>query len=207
MGPSTLATYDWVGSLTPLHATSSGKVLLAALPAEERAEILKRSAFRPAPRAPSRTATPWKPSSSTSPATATPWSTRNSNRADRHRRARLQPPGHRHRRRQHLRPGLPLRPGKHPRPHRRPPRSRPGHQRQNGLHTPITPPGLPTRMRRTVVGRGCPATTAGASGQNTPQLREHRIRTRQGAGAPEGGAGHAPGRRGSSPRPAGPRRS
>ena len=33
MGPSTLATYDWVGSLTPLHATSSGKVLLAALPA------------------------------------------------------------------------------------------------------------------------------------------------------------------------------
>ena len=28
MGPSTLATYDWVGSLTPLHATSSGKVLL-----------------------------------------------------------------------------------------------------------------------------------------------------------------------------------
>jgi DNA-binding IclR family transcriptional regulator len=42
MGPSTLATYDWVGSLTPLHATSSGKVLLAALPAEERAEIFKK---------------------------------------------------------------------------------------------------------------------------------------------------------------------
>jgi DNA-binding IclR family transcriptional regulator len=41
MGPSTLATYDWVGSLTPLHATSSGKVLLAALPAEERSQILK----------------------------------------------------------------------------------------------------------------------------------------------------------------------
>ena len=36
MGPSTLATYDWVGSLTPLHATSSGKVLLAALTADER---------------------------------------------------------------------------------------------------------------------------------------------------------------------------
>ena len=35
MGPSTLATYDWVGSLTPLHATSSGKVLLAALTADE----------------------------------------------------------------------------------------------------------------------------------------------------------------------------
>src|SRR3954471_6031250 len=42
MGPSTLATYDWVGSLTPLHATSSGKVLLAALTADERNAILKR---------------------------------------------------------------------------------------------------------------------------------------------------------------------
>lgn len=41
MGPSTLATYDWVGSLTPLHATSSGKVLLASLPADERDTILK----------------------------------------------------------------------------------------------------------------------------------------------------------------------
>lgn len=43
MGPSTLATYDWVGNLTPLHATSSGKVLLAALPAEERDRILKET--------------------------------------------------------------------------------------------------------------------------------------------------------------------
>ncbi|MBT2532717.1 IclR family transcriptional regulator [Arthrobacter sp. ISL-48] len=43
MGPSTLATYDWVGSLTPLHATSSGKVLLAALSADERARILKET--------------------------------------------------------------------------------------------------------------------------------------------------------------------
>jgi DNA-binding IclR family transcriptional regulator len=41
MGPSTLATSDWVGSLTPLHATSSGKVLLAALPVEERSRILQ----------------------------------------------------------------------------------------------------------------------------------------------------------------------
>lgn len=40
MGPSTLAMYDWVGSLTPLHATSSGKVLLAGLPADERARVL-----------------------------------------------------------------------------------------------------------------------------------------------------------------------
>jgi len=43
MGPSTLATHDWVGNLTPLHATSSGKVLLAALPAEERDRILKET--------------------------------------------------------------------------------------------------------------------------------------------------------------------
>src|SRR5690349_19621445 len=42
MGPSTLATSDWVGSLTPLHATSSGKVLLAALPVEERSRILQK---------------------------------------------------------------------------------------------------------------------------------------------------------------------
>jgi DNA-binding IclR family transcriptional regulator len=43
MGPSTLATYDWVGSLTPLHATSSGKVLLAALEADDRDRILKET--------------------------------------------------------------------------------------------------------------------------------------------------------------------
>jgi DNA-binding IclR family transcriptional regulator len=43
MGPLTLATYDWVGSLTPLHATSSGKVLLASLTADERDAILKRT--------------------------------------------------------------------------------------------------------------------------------------------------------------------
>ncbi len=41
MGPSTLATHDWVGSLTPLHATSSGKVLLAALSADERSRVFK----------------------------------------------------------------------------------------------------------------------------------------------------------------------
>jgi DNA-binding IclR family transcriptional regulator len=43
MGPSTLAIYDWVGSLTPLHATSSGKVLLAALSADDRDRILKET--------------------------------------------------------------------------------------------------------------------------------------------------------------------
>jgi DNA-binding IclR family transcriptional regulator len=43
MGPSTLATQDWIGSLTPLHATSSGKVLLAALDTEERDRLLKET--------------------------------------------------------------------------------------------------------------------------------------------------------------------
>jgi DNA-binding IclR family transcriptional regulator len=43
MGPSSLATYDWVGSLTPLHATSSGKILLAALSADERERVLKET--------------------------------------------------------------------------------------------------------------------------------------------------------------------
>ena len=43
MGPSMLVTYDWVGGLTPLHATSSGKVLLAALTADERARILEET--------------------------------------------------------------------------------------------------------------------------------------------------------------------
>ncbi|EMY36201.1 IclR family transcriptional regulator [Arthrobacter crystallopoietes BAB-32] len=43
MGPSSLATHDWIGSLTPLHATSSGKVLLAGLTSEQRLQILKQT--------------------------------------------------------------------------------------------------------------------------------------------------------------------
>ncbi|MFI1169897.1 IclR family transcriptional regulator [Streptomyces sp. NPDC020801] len=39
-GPAAVAAHNWVGELTPLHATSSGKVLLAYLPAQERAELL-----------------------------------------------------------------------------------------------------------------------------------------------------------------------
>ncbi|MFB9321845.1 IclR family transcriptional regulator [Cryptosporangium minutisporangium] len=35
-GRATVTTHNWVGQLTPLHATSSGKVLLAALPAAGR---------------------------------------------------------------------------------------------------------------------------------------------------------------------------
>jgi DNA-binding IclR family transcriptional regulator len=42
IGPTSLGTHDWIGSLTPVHATSSGKVLLAALPSAERAELIKK---------------------------------------------------------------------------------------------------------------------------------------------------------------------
>ena len=43
MGPSTLATRDWIGRLTPIHATSSGKVLLASLSPEERSRVLEET--------------------------------------------------------------------------------------------------------------------------------------------------------------------
>jgi DNA-binding IclR family transcriptional regulator len=39
-GPSAVGTHNWVGELTPLHATSSGKVLLASMPARLRRELL-----------------------------------------------------------------------------------------------------------------------------------------------------------------------
>ncbi|MFF0739802.1 IclR family transcriptional regulator [Streptomyces sp. NPDC004111] len=39
-GPGAVAAHNWVGQLTRLHATSSGKVLLAHLPAAERAAVL-----------------------------------------------------------------------------------------------------------------------------------------------------------------------
>lgn len=42
-GPSTVATHNWIGRLTPLHCTSSGKMLLAHLGAERRAELLAAS--------------------------------------------------------------------------------------------------------------------------------------------------------------------
>ena len=42
-GPSTVATHNWVGELTPLHATSSGKVLLAYMTPEERRNMLASS--------------------------------------------------------------------------------------------------------------------------------------------------------------------
>ncbi|KOG28202.1 IclR family transcriptional regulator [Streptomyces resistomycificus] len=39
-GPGAVGTHNWVGQLTPVYATSSGKILLAHLPAEERAAVL-----------------------------------------------------------------------------------------------------------------------------------------------------------------------
>ncbi|WP_214416030.1 IclR family transcriptional regulator [Sphaerisporangium fuscum] len=39
-GPSAVTTYNWVGQLTPLHATSSGKVLLAHLDERHRRELI-----------------------------------------------------------------------------------------------------------------------------------------------------------------------
>jgi DNA-binding IclR family transcriptional regulator len=42
-GPAAVSAQNWVGQLTPLHATSSGKVLLAHLPAPERAELIARN--------------------------------------------------------------------------------------------------------------------------------------------------------------------
>lgn len=46
MGRSPLTTYDWIGNATPLHATASGKILLAAMTPAERARVLGR---RPLP--------------------------------------------------------------------------------------------------------------------------------------------------------------
>src|ERR1700741_932145 len=39
-GPSAVAAHNWVGELTPLHATSSGKILLAFMAPEERRNML-----------------------------------------------------------------------------------------------------------------------------------------------------------------------
>ena len=39
-GPTSVGTHNWVGELTPLHATSSGKILLASMSADARRELL-----------------------------------------------------------------------------------------------------------------------------------------------------------------------
>lgn len=42
IGRSAVAAHNWIGELTPPHATSSGKVLLAAMPPAERRTMTKR---------------------------------------------------------------------------------------------------------------------------------------------------------------------
>jgi DNA-binding IclR family transcriptional regulator len=39
-GPGAITAHNWVGQLTPLHATSSGKILLAHITPKRRAELL-----------------------------------------------------------------------------------------------------------------------------------------------------------------------
>src|SRR5918911_5213464 len=48
-GPAALSTHNWVGQGTPLHATSSGKVLLAYAPDSIRKDVLSRELPRFAP--------------------------------------------------------------------------------------------------------------------------------------------------------------
>jgi DNA-binding IclR family transcriptional regulator len=45
-GPGAVGTHNWVGQITPVHATSSGKVLLAHLSARERADVLTASGMQ-----------------------------------------------------------------------------------------------------------------------------------------------------------------
>lgn len=44
-GPSAVTAQNWVGQLTPLHATSSGKVLLAYLDDRHRAQLIDAAGF------------------------------------------------------------------------------------------------------------------------------------------------------------------
>ncbi|MDQ0964479.1 DNA-binding IclR family transcriptional regulator [Streptomyces sp. B4I13] len=45
-GPGAVTAHNWVGQLTPLHATSSGKILLAHLSAKERAMLLTTAGMK-----------------------------------------------------------------------------------------------------------------------------------------------------------------
>ncbi|MER6416528.1 IclR family transcriptional regulator [Streptomyces humidus] len=45
-GPGAVTAHNWVGQLTPLHATSSGKILLAHLAEKERAELLSAAGMK-----------------------------------------------------------------------------------------------------------------------------------------------------------------
>ncbi|MGW1290345.1 IclR family transcriptional regulator [Streptomyces sp. NPDC002586] len=45
-GQAAVTAHNWVGQLTPLHATSSGKIMLAHLPAKERAALLTEAGLK-----------------------------------------------------------------------------------------------------------------------------------------------------------------
>lgn len=45
-GPGAITAHNWVGQLTPLHATSSGKILLAYLPGKERTAVLSSAGMK-----------------------------------------------------------------------------------------------------------------------------------------------------------------
>ncbi|MEV6733937.1 MULTISPECIES: IclR family transcriptional regulator [unclassified Streptomyces] len=45
-GPGAVTAHNWVGQLTPLHATSSGKVFLAHLPAKQRVQLLAEAGLK-----------------------------------------------------------------------------------------------------------------------------------------------------------------
>ncbi|HYJ55925.1 MAG TPA: IclR family transcriptional regulator [Mycobacterium sp.] len=45
-GPSAVGTHNWVGELTPLHATSSGKILLAFMNPVARRELLETAGLQ-----------------------------------------------------------------------------------------------------------------------------------------------------------------
>jgi DNA-binding IclR family transcriptional regulator len=42
-GPTSVGSHNWVGELTPLHATSSGKILLAFMSPEARRDLLREA--------------------------------------------------------------------------------------------------------------------------------------------------------------------
>ncbi|MCX5329119.1 MULTISPECIES: IclR family transcriptional regulator [unclassified Streptomyces] len=45
-GPGAITAHNWVGQLTPLHATSSGKILLAHMPTKERTTLLTETGMK-----------------------------------------------------------------------------------------------------------------------------------------------------------------
>src|SRR5919108_426829 len=45
-GPGAVTAHNWVGQLTPLHATSSGKVLVAQLQAKQRADLIAEAGLK-----------------------------------------------------------------------------------------------------------------------------------------------------------------